>query len=132
MRHIFLLCATAGLIPGCNSESSIPTTGPTVVAGKSAKVVDTYAKDMEESAKLVSAYVRYWERNKKWPEPGTYQSDNIIFKGSEPSSTSFPDRRRDFYCTLHRDGKEFDLKLWTDGRCEVSIISDDLWHESAK
>lgn len=121
MCHFFAFCAIAVLVLGCNSERSSPVTGPT---GTSPTKIDTYAKDMQDTASLVSSYVRYWERNKKWPEPGTYQSEYIIYKGSEPSSISFPDRRRDFYRTLHRVGLELDVKLWTDGRCEVAIISD--------
>jgi hypothetical protein len=79
---------------------------------------------MSELANLVGTYVRHWDENGEWPAAGNYQSANLIFKSTEPSSMSFPDRRRDFYRTLHSGGLELDLILWADGRCEVKIFAD--------
>lgn len=124
MRYLIALCGTAVVVFGCNGETAMPVAATVVATGKPANKVDTYARDMRDLASLVGAYVRHWERNKKWPEPGTYRSDGIIYKGSEPSSIGFPNPRRDFYRTLHRGGLELDVELWTDGRCEVAIISD--------
>jgi hypothetical protein len=76
---------------------------------------DTYGNDVAEVATLVAAYVRVWERDGQWPST-PYQSENLIFKGTESSDKNFPGRRRDFYRVLHDGGRELDVILWDDGR----------------
>lgn len=123
MRNLAIALGFTVALIGCNGEPQTPPSLKTPTSGEIAKS-DTYAVDMKELAALVGEYVRHWDTNKRWPAPGTYQSANLIYKGSEPTSGAFPDRRRDFYRTLHRGGLELDLCLWSDGRYEVAIIRD--------
>jgi hypothetical protein len=86
-------------------------------------VPDTYSQDLKATAALVAAYVKHWEAHRAWPEPGTGQNEHLIFKGSEPSSTQFPDRRRDYYRTLDGGGRQLDIILWKDGRIEIRALA---------
>jgi hypothetical protein len=83
-----------------------------------------YRGDLVETAALVAQYVRHRERNDKWPEPGTYNTKALIYKGTETGGPAFPNRRRDFYRTLFDGGRELDVILHDDGRMEIDVLWD--------
>ena len=105
--------AVSSLSVGCGSASS----GHARISEKTsaqhrAVVVDT--------ASLIARYVRVRETTGQWPAPGTWDTDVLVYKGTE----SGPDRRRDFYRTTFAHGRELDLLLYDDGRIEVNVLED--------
>ena len=83
-----------------------------------------YRSDIIEVAAMIAQYIRQWETTGGWPEPGTYNSDVLIYKGTESGTPQFPDRRRDFYRTLFDGGRELDVIMYDDGRISVDVLQD--------
>ena len=111
------------LLTGCDarSRSSPPAAGTANVAEETWL---QYRADVVETAALVAQYVRHWEKSGTWPKPGTYNTNKLIYKGTEPAKGGLSGRRRDFYRTLFDGGRELDVILYDDGRIEVDLFWD--------
>ena len=105
---------------GCRGSSK-----PVAAAAQGPEEISSqYSSDISETANLVAQYVRQWEQNDVWPKPGTYNTNVLIYKGTESGDPMFPGRRRDFYRTHFDGGRELDVILYDDGRIDVKVLRD--------
>lgn len=105
---------------GCRSSSN-----PVAAAAQGPEETSSqYSSGISETAALVAQYVRQWEQNDAWPKPGTYNTNVLIYKGTESGDPMFPGRRRDFYRTRFDGGRELDVILYDDGRINVQVFRD--------
>ena len=123
IASVMVAAAFLLLLTGCDKHSSgLPPTSSKAHVSEATWL--QYRNDLIETAALVAQYVQHWEKSGTWPKPGTYDTNVLIYKGTESGNPTFPNRRRDFYRTLFDGGRELDVILYDDGRIDVDVLWD--------